>query len=266
MRPHWLNEVVKLDIENLQCTVCCKPIDKWTDLLQHLEERHSVELSESYTRVIPYKLNNKLACALCDQKYTIYHVLDGHMNCHYSNYICGECGDTFLSESRLKKHLETHIVGKFPCKLCGKVFSLEKYRKKHFNGVHNTEAKVRCLYCNEKFKGEYARHLHVVQFHKEKVRKSTCELCNKDFDWRPYYLKHMRLSHGKKEKKHHCQLCDKSFMMKYELRNHEDWHNNESSFVCAVCNKKFSSKAYLQRHYATHLDDPSSTAVIVEAV
>lgn len=253
MRPHWVNEVLKLDIENLQCTVCCKPIEKWIDMFEHLKNNHDVDLSEAYTRVIPYKLTVDLSCALCGDKYVIYHNLDGHMNCHYSNYICGECGDTFLSENRLKKHLENHSVGKFPCKICGKVFSLEKYRKKHFDGVHTREAKVKCLYCTEKFRGEYARHLHVVKNHKEKVRKFTCEICDKDFDWRPYYLKHLRLTHGNKQKKHSCKLCDKSFTMPYQLKNHEDWHNSESSHVCSICSKKFTSKAYLQKHYASHI-------------
>lgn len=262
MRPFYFNEILKLDIVNLTCTVCCTPIDSWNDMFTHLKELHDVELDQAYTRVIPYLLNEKLLCALCNEKFPAFHVIDGHMNAHYSNYICDDCGDTFLAESRLKKHVENHSVGKHPCSECGKVFSLDKYRKKHFDNVHSGEPKTKCVYCNQKFKGDYARHQHVLEQHKEKIKKTTCEECGKEFQWRPYYLKHMRLMHKKKEKKHKCNLCDKSFKMNYELKNHMDWHKGSSDHVCAICQRKFTSKAYLQKHYGLHFEDGG--AIVIE--
>ncbi|CAG5057368.1 unnamed protein product [Parnassius apollo] len=197
MRPHWQNEVLKIDIHSLHCTVCCTILPTWNTMFRHLEDVHEVVLDEAYNRVIPYILARELKCALCEDAFPNYHTLDGHMNAHYSSYICSECGDTFLSASRLNKHLRVHNTGSFPCKECGKVYSLKRYLTKHFDMVHGQKDQYKCLYCPERFSRTFQRHQHVLKKHKEMVKIKTCEICGKIFDWMPYYWAHMRRKHGK---------------------------------------------------------------------
>ncbi|KAJ2941626.1 hypothetical protein O0L34_g14682 [Tuta absoluta] len=246
MRPYYLNEILKLDIGNLHCTVCVEPLKGWNEMFEHLKE-HSVELDLAYTRVIPFVLGEEVICCLCKSVFPHFHMLDSHMNSHYVNYVCGDCGDTFLSESRFKKHVETHNTSTFPCSECGKVFHLEKYRTKHFKGVHLKTRRFPCKYCSDSFSQEYTRHQHVVAKHNEKIKKIACEHCDQTFTWRPYYLKHVLKNHTTVEKRFKCKKCDKTFYQRNELKNHEDWHTGKG-FTCMICNRKFSSKNYLQKH------------------
>ncbi|CAK1587513.1 unnamed protein product [Parnassius mnemosyne] len=257
MRPHWLNEVLRIDIHSLHCTVCCTILPTWNDMFRHLEDVHEVVLDEAYNRVIPYILARELKCALCGEAFPNYHMLDGHMNTHYSSYICSECGDTFLSASRLKKHVEVHSTGRFPCEVCGKVYNLKKYMKKHFVIVHGQKDQYKCSYCPERFSRTFQRHQHVLENHKEMVKIKTCEICGKTFDWMPYYSAHMRRKHGNK-KNYKCKQCDKRFPMKYQLRDHQEKHLEERNFVCDVCSERFKTKAGLVRHCQLHHNFPTA--------
>ncbi|CAG5057388.1 unnamed protein product [Parnassius apollo] len=257
MRPHWLNEVLRIDIHSLHCTVCCTILPTWNDMFRHLEDVHEVFLDEAYNRVIPYILARELKCALCEEAFPNYHMLDGHMNAHYSSYICYECGDTFLSANRLNKHVEVHSTGRFPCEVCGKVYNLKKYMRKHFVIVHGQKDQYKCTYCPERFSRAFQRHQHVLEKHKEMVKIRTCEICGKTFDWMPYFWAHMRRKHGKK-RNYKCKQCDKSFLMKYQLRDHQEKHLEERNFVCDVCSERFKTKAGLVRHCQLHHNFPTS--------
>ncbi|XP_063543918.1 zinc finger protein 426-like [Cydia strobilella] len=266
LRPLWLNEILKVDIENLLCTVCCTPLVTWNDMFLHLTEKHGLVFDEAYTRVIPYILKSDLHCALCKANFPNYHHLDSHMNAHYNNYMCSECGDTFVASSRLKKHLKIHDTGRFICDECGKVFSLDKYRKKHVELVHKQEQKIQCLYCPEKFLNTYPRHLHVLEHHREKVKTITCELCGKTFDWRPYFLVHVRRKHND-EKNYICRYCDRRFFMKIECKRHEmsahlkintkcrvvaQLPQKPGKYACSFCGKQYLNKNCLITHFDTH--------------
>ncbi|XP_048003506.1 gastrula zinc finger protein XlCGF57.1-like isoform X2 [Leguminivora glycinivorella] len=267
LRPLWLNEILKVDIENLLCTVCCTALLTWNDMFKHLTEKHNLIFEEAYTRVIPYILSPEIHCALCKTRFPNYHHLDAHMNAHYNNYVCSECGDTFLASSRLKKHLKIHDTGRFVCDECGKVFTLDKYRKKHVELVHKLEHKIQCLYCPEKFLNTYPRHLHVLEHHKEKVKSITCELCGRIFDWRPYFLAHVRRTHNN-EKNYSCTVCNRRFFLKTELKRHEMAAHlkvkpkcravaqlpnpKPGKYACSFCGKQYSNKNCLITHFNTH--------------
>ncbi|CAG9574913.1 unnamed protein product [Danaus chrysippus] len=250
MRPQWMNEIVKLDIEGLHCTTCRVRLPDWNKMFVHFANAHNIEFDQAYTRVIPYALTSQLRCVLCKESFHNYGHVDSHMNHHYSNYICHQCGDTFLAASRFDKHLKVHKIGNYPCELCDKVFTLEKYRTKHKNLVHDQKSMVKCLYCSEKFVGLFQRHLHVTEHHKDKVKVYTCELCGNCYTWKTYFLAHMRRRHGT-DKKHQCKHCDKSFLMKYELRNHMIRHTDEK-FLCGLCGKSFKRMLTLKKHCLAH--------------
>jgi hypothetical protein len=255
LRPHFQNEILRLDIEALRCKVCNIETKYWDATLQHLEEQHDVELEQCRTRLIPFKLKRDfMQCALCEQKFPNFAYLDTHMNAHYCNYMCSDCGDTFLAESRLKHHIQIHNTGKYPCKDCGKTFSLDKYLRKHVAIVHKKYKTFKCMYCSERFHAEFERHLHVVENHKEKVRVSTCELCGKTFDWRPYYLAHLRKVHSN-VKKNKCRYCGKAFVSKHEVKMHEQRHTGTGKHYCGQCGKNFVTMMELRSHLNRHIKE-----------
>lgn len=254
MRPQWLNEVIKMDVQDIHCKICLTMLPDWNNLFVHLAEIHNLEFDMAYTKIIPYGLSANLKCFLCRQSFHNFGHLDSHMNNHYSNYICYECGDTFLSASRLDKHLNVHKIGNYPCEYCDKVFKLEKYRSKHISLVHIQENTVKCLYCPEKFLGIFQRHIHVTEKHKEKVKYMTCEYCGNSYTWKPYFLAHMKRRHGS-EKKYKCKYCEKCFLMKYELKNHMVRHTGEKNFVCGLCGLGFTRMVSLKKHCQTHEEE-----------
>ncbi|KAJ8705688.1 hypothetical protein PYW08_012734 [Mythimna loreyi] len=251
MRPYWMNEVIKLDIENLLCTVCCVVINNWNEMFRHLKDKHNVHLDQAYTRVIPYVLRSNLQCALCKESFSNYLHLDGHMNAHYNNYVCDDCGDTFLARTRLKQHIQIHNTGKFSCSFCEKVFTLQKYRRKHEETVHEQRAKYRCQYCPERFAGEYLKHLHCLSAHPETVKTITCEFCGDSFTWKQYYTAHIRKKHQNK-KPYECSKCNKKFFGNYELKEHMLRHVGVKNFECPICHKRYVSTNSLKQHMKQH--------------
>lgn len=255
LRPQFLNEILRVDVELLQCEVCSIPLPTWNDMFVHLNQVHDIQLDQAYTKLIPYRLKGPVVyCALCNEEFQGFLFLDSHMNAHYCNYMCSECGDTFVTENRLKHHVSTHNTGKYPCSHCGKVFSLEKYKKKHEGMVHKEAKMFKCVDCTEAFHTEYERHLHVVEEHKERVRISTCELCGKTYSWKPYYLAHMRKVHSR-VKKYVCTYCNKGFTTKHDVTMHEQRHTGNGKHVCVFCHKNYVTISELKKHFKKHVKD-----------
>ncbi|XP_028168181.1 PR domain zinc finger protein 5-like isoform X2 [Ostrinia furnacalis] len=253
MRPPFLNEMLRVDIEMFNCTVCQTRIPTWNDMFVHLKDLHDIELDQVYDKLIPYKLSahNIVYCALCNEDFPNVANLDSHMNAHYCNYVCSECGDTFVTENRLKHHIMIHNTGKFSCGHCGKTFSLEKYKKKHEAMVHKEAKLFKCADCGEAYHSEYERHLHIVEKHKERVRMSTCEFCGKTYDWKPYYMAHLRKVHHK-VKNYKCNYCNKCFLSGHELKMHVQRHTGKGKHVCMFCEKNYVTFTELKKHMKKH--------------
>ncbi|XP_021204022.2 zinc finger protein 570 isoform X2 [Bombyx mori] len=251
MRPHAMNEILKLDVKNLICVVCCIPMDDWNGLFRHLKNTHGIVFTYAYKRVIPYILDEEPDCVLCKQHFTNYVQLDVHMNSHYDNYVCDDCGQTFISAARLKNHSKKHDVGKHTCKYCNKVFGLEHYLKKHEAVVHKARLYYKCYHCPEKLPSDRERKEHIEANHREKVKEISCDMCGKIFNWRQYYIAHLRKVHG--DRKYECTVCDKKFSQNGDLSRHvESRHNGAKNHVCPMCERRYSSKAALVTHFKIH--------------
>ncbi|XP_012546285.1 zinc finger protein 652 isoform X3 [Bombyx mori] len=235
MRPHAMNEILKLDVNNLICVVCCIPMDDWNGLFRHLKNTHGVVFTYAYKRVIPYILDEEPDCVLCKQHFTNYIQLDFHMNSHYDNYVCDDCGQTFISAARLKNHAKNHS-------------------KKQEAVVHKARLYYKCYYCPEKLPSERERKEHIEANHREKIKEIGCDMCGKIFNWRQYYIEHLRKVHG--DRKYECTACDKKFSQNRDLRRHvESRHNGAKNHVCPMCERRYSSKAALVTHFKIHLNN-----------
>ena len=59
-------------------------------------------------------------------------------------------------------------------------------------------------------------------------------------------------SSGNTSKLHSCALCGKEFLYYSHLKQHENVHSGDKSFMCEICGKTFVRKSTLNRHMLMH--------------
>lgn len=105
------------------------------------------------------------------------------------NFVCQECGKTFLTQTHLNTHVSvTHQITFHLCDLCGKVcknaLSLLGHRR-----IHERET-CTCDECGKIFQNQLRLKIHKNR-HKQAC---SCELCGKGFNTREKLKLHTRLS------------------------------------------------------------------------
>ncbi|XP_041988794.1 zinc finger protein 26-like [Aricia agestis] len=220
MRPWHINEVLKLDITDLQCTSCNISIEDWNSMFVHFAQTHELEFDEAYNKIIPFSLTIDNKCTLCYDTFTTFGNLDVHMNAHYCNYICYECGDPFLSSTRLDAHLRIHKTGKFVCKICDKVFAMQQHVIRHIELDHSDSAVDVKWYSNSKTTDK-----------SENCTEMPCEYCGTCFESSASLDNHIKKMHMKKKRK-----------------------RAKKNYVCGVCGTEFEKFVSLKYHWREHME------------
>lgn len=203
-----------------------------------------------------------------------------HMNVHFRNYVCSQCGTGFVTKYRLKVHIKSmHVNGSFPCDVCTKIYTTQQKLKNHIDTVHKMVKRFKCPKCSERFSEYFRRQKHLVEAHGVAPLQYKCNVCDKSFDRRYTLLRHMKRDHLEErdyhcdmctyrcftnnelrvhmvkhngERIHECSVCKKSYARKKTLREHMRIHNNDRRFACAVCGQTFVQKCSLKGHIKTH--------------
>lgn len=224
----------------------------------HLTNVHKKKLYLEYTdRVIPFKLaqNGAFECQVCGFNFETFGSIERHMNVHFRNYVCKECGTGFATKYRLKVHSKSmHNMGCFPCEQCGKVFTTQQKITNHVNAVHKLLKRFKCTKCPERFAEYFRRQKHLVQVHGVAPLKYKCNVCDKSFDRRYTLSRHMKRDHLE-ERDFQCETCSYKCFTKNELRVHMIKHNGERIFECSVCKKSYARKKTLKEHMRIHNND-----------
>ncbi|XP_049883247.1 zinc finger protein draculin-like isoform X6 [Pectinophora gossypiella] len=275
-------ELAKVNVADANCRLCEEKIVSFNELKLHLSEKHKIiEIDIKNDVVLPFSIvNEEYFCAICREKFADFRNLNNHMNVHFKNFICHQCGAGFITPGRLKVHVTTHEAGHFPCNICGKEFRNHAARSAHHAIVHLNAKRSKCPHCSETFKTYYQKKKHIITAHELKVSEFRCNMCPKTFlvsgsllehkrhvhlkakryschicDWKFYHkckLKEHMISHGDVVKKFECSVCKKSYARKHTLTEHMRIHNNDRRFVCEYCNSAFVQKCSLQSHVRTH--------------
>ncbi|KAJ8705687.1 hypothetical protein PYW08_012733 [Mythimna loreyi] len=250
--------VVYVDVTDLKCTLCDKNIPNINEMKSHLTNVHKKKLYLEYTdRVIPFKLaqNGVFECQVCGFNFETFGSIERHMNVHFRNYVCKECGTGFATKYRLKVHSKSmHNMGNFPCEQCGKVFTTQQKITNHVNAVHKMLKRFKCTKCPERFAEYFRRQKHLVQVHGVAPLKYKCNVCDKSFDRRYTLSRHMKRDHLE-ERDFQCETCSYKCFTKNELRVHMIKHNGERIFECSVCKKSYARKKTLKEHMRIHNND-----------
>lgn len=276
--------VVYADITDLKCLICHVDLPNLNELKTHLIKIHKKKIHPEFSdRVIPFKLcNNKhpYECLSCGCNFETFGSIERHMNVHYRNYVCNQCGTGFVTKYRLKVHIKSmHVGGNFPCEICKKVFTTHQKHKNHVDTVHKMLKRFKCPKCPERFSEYFRRQKHLVETHGSAPLRYKCNVCDKAFDRRYTLSRHMKRDHLEErdfqcqlcaykcftnnelrvhmikhngERIHECSVCKKSYARKKTLREHMRIHNNDRRFACAVCGQAFVQKCSLKGHIKTH--------------
>ncbi|CAH2217572.1 jg444 [Pararge aegeria aegeria] len=247
--------IVYVDVTDLKCTICNVEIPNLTELKTHLIRKHNKKMQDYPDRVIPFKLTPKtFECQVCKCNFETFGSIERHMNVHYRNYICEECGTGYATKSRLKAHSKQHIGGSFQCETCKKVYTTPMKLKNHVDVVHKMVKRFKCTKCDERFTEYFKRQKHMVEKHGLAKLEYKCNVCDKTFDRRYILSTHMKRDHLE-QRDYQCEMCSYTCFTRNELKFHMIKHNGERIFECSVCKKSYARKKTLREHMRIHTND-----------
>lgn len=164
--------MVKLDITSLTCNLCHMAADTLDQLIHHLNGTHQKGLhTDIKNHIVCFKFDSEvMRCLECLVEFNSFKLLSEHMNQHYTNFVCDECGVGFINRRQLLLHSDKHKVGAHKCGSCDKVFQSLKRMKTHERITHVYNSGLgthgyRCNHCSEKFKNKKAKMDHMAQTH-----------------------------------------------------------------------------------------------------
>ncbi|GBP10178.1 Zinc finger protein 2 [Eumeta japonica] len=250
--------VMYVDVTDLKCKLCDEGMHTLKALRTHLEDKHKKKLYKHVTdRVVPFKLaSDRHECQICGFNFETFGTIERHMNNHFRNYVCKECGAGFISKYRLKVHFKnSHYNGSLHvCNVCKKEFFSAQKLKTHTQFVHKMSKRFRCPFCSERFNEYFKRQKHLVKEHGEAPVLYKCNVCFKEFDKRYSLSKHQKKDHLE-ERNFQCDKCTYRCFSRHELISHMVKHGGERIYECQVCKKAFARKKTLREHMRIHLDD-----------
>ncbi|XP_073964294.1 uncharacterized protein isoform X2 [Choristoneura fumiferana] len=227
----------------------------------------------------PFTLQpDQTVCDLCSARFETPHALSNHMNWHYPQFACGECGQAHATRNRLRQHMRIHEEGPFVCKVCDKEFSNSNTRNAHTWRVHSKGDPFKCRHCSLRFPTFLQRLRHVQSAHGE-TPEYVCQFCQAKFAYAANRTKHIRTvhlkerphrcqhcpsaftrarnlaahlasKHGEGQKSYRCPICGISFYFRHALRFHVSQHSHK--YPCSQCDQKFLTSAELESHRQIH--------------
>lgn len=259
------DKTVKVDVDTLQCKVCCMAASDLLTLKQHLKNDHDKNIAPEFQdNIIPFRLGEKTyECQICHAIFLKLRLLIIHMSQHFNNYSCEVCGAMFITHSLLKRHLQIHEGGNFPCNRCDKVFNTSSKRSGHIRGVHLKQKPRRCPKCPETFNSNYQRTKHLRIVHNDTPGLYKCETCGREYDMKYHLQVHIRSVHLQ-EKNHECPVCRARFFAKDCMHRHMIVHTGEKNFKCPTCGKAYARLKNLKEHTRTHELGPAICTICGE--
>ncbi|XP_037034723.1 protein snail homolog Sna-like isoform X2 [Bradysia coprophila] len=138
---------------------------------------------ESRIKTVSKKV--QMQCRLCPQRFTLRKYLEKHMRQQHfhtqkrpnatEEYECDICSKRFISKTKIRQHLITHINEgrrKFLCVACGNQFCSKFGLAQHISAIHDKEQKFQCTKCNRRF-----AHKHNLKTHMNRhngIRPYAC--------------------------------------------------------------------------------------------
>ncbi|CAH2100693.1 unnamed protein product [Euphydryas editha] len=242
----------KADCTDLRCRICRQTFRKPDDVAKHLNDNHDHKINFDFDLGIqPFKFeNDKLLCGICDKNFPCLRQLNRHMSSHCKNFICKECGTSYMKNGSLQQHMRfCHIPNKRVCRKCNKTFSSLEAKREHVESSPKCWS-YRCFVCSIRFMKWSAKEQHLTTVHGHAKKTHSCPECGKVFTSRNSYRVHFLTTHAKVS--FVCSWCGQKFSTKRNLEQHTVVHTRLSCFECHVCMKAFTRKKNLTDHLWIH--------------
>ncbi|XP_041968192.1 zinc finger protein 260-like isoform X2 [Aricia agestis] len=248
--------MLKVELTRIDCRLCEQKIDTLEQFKRHISDVHAKNYYFNHRdSVLPFKFTKAVVkCALCDAVFPYFHALNKHMNQHFSNYVCEQCGMGFVDRGRFVMHQQKHETTEYPCPTCGKVFKAVYNRDLHVDRVHNKKGRVYCPKCDVMLMSYPQKLKHLVEVHGEAPLSFPCGVCDMTFDTRRNVTLHKRKVHLK-DYRYECQTCGQRFFTRFALTNHMPTHTGERNFSCKICGKSYPRLKTLKYHIRIHTND-----------
>ena len=134
-------------------------------------------------------------CKNCGDTFLWEKELSKHrrLDCKKKPYGCPECGQLLSRRDSLRQHLQRHDGGKkYPCKFCKKTFDQQQNLKVHLR-IHSGERPYKCPQCGRQFNQSQNLTTH-LRVHSG-IKPYVCEICGATFRFCSGYKSHMSRSH-----------------------------------------------------------------------
>ncbi|CAG5057406.1 unnamed protein product [Parnassius apollo] len=276
--------LIKVDISDLECKICCRSIRDVDTLMRHFAQDHDmpVKFNACYG-VLPYKLSNdsKWICVFCDKTYAAFIDFKRHITTHFMNYNCDKCGTTFISCHALREHqrqVKCHRIAYKPrngramrprsnAEIILQCSSAYPFRTWMSN--------LNCVFCRVKTRDPVVFRNHMASQHEsydvqaafyKKLGKAflnvditnlQCKLCFMSIDNFEDLIGHLKNDHQQPIR------SDAQFgVLPFKL-------NDGSAWKCAMCTNQFkdfmSLKKHTQSHFQNYVCDTCGEGFITES-
>ena len=266
----YLDKILKHTYKHYEKPFYCEECEKF---VAHVEGHLKVHTEER-------KANKINICEICNKNCTSKYNLDLHIEAAHTTVHCDQCdfscvGSQKLRGHRFKKHsLSSGQQTKYPCHICGKIFSSNAYLKTHI--LAHSGAIFPCEECEKTYNSEKALQLHTLEYHLEK--KFVCVACGEKFSTKARHDIHFTVKHtnnrdfpcpepgcdyrGKtsrardshkdvhKPPRYKCRHCGKMFRQSQARKAHEMTHTGERPYGCRECSFRCIQPNDLTKHYA----------------
>nr|XP_054593581.1 gastrula zinc finger protein XlCGF7.1-like isoform X2 [Nothobranchius furzeri] len=151
-------------------------------------------------------------------------------------------------ESRSSK---SHVkaVKSFSCPECGEQFLHERSLQKHMRVTSHSGLKSSSC-CVDKKRVRVKQNVDSSRKVQTKLKSFSCDDCGKSFSCISSLNRHMSVHTG--QKPFACELCGQRFTQKTHLNTHTRVHTGQKSFACGLCGQRFSHKTSLDTHMRVH--------------
>ncbi|KAL4221979.1 hypothetical protein ACF0H5_018026 [Mactra antiquata] len=169
---------------------------------------------------------------------------------------CPKCPKIILEEY-LSKHIrQAHSDLEYPCDVCGKIFTCQRFLNDHKRCVH-TEYDTQCEVCLKMFKGKSAKEKHKKTVHSEAL-PHECPHCGKRYRSNVEFSRHMSSHNDMNIYCYQCPRCERRFKSQKAMNYHDrSVHKRMGRLQCKWpgCGRILNDRASFKKHYLIHTGD-----------
>lgn len=268
-RVHWDAEHNLINAHVCSEPFCDNRFQTIAEVEKHRQRRHeNLSIESKETPEIARNVNNEnsnLKCEICSKEFPSATKLRLHRVIHRDKaFGCDICGFQAYSRAYLKIHMGRKHLTNFVCGQCNESFSMKSKLNEHEKSIHSGSTITFRFHSNENDQyvcdqpdcgRSFADKNKLKQHHENVHSKVLCDQCSMLVVLR-HLERHMQSRHGY-EKPFKCEFPDcksTGFIYRRSLMLHMNLHEGIKPFQCEYCSKAYVSKNSLAIHLIQHVN------------